>query len=59
MNVLKKHWPWALSVLGGLVAFLDPSVRQYAGDHAQYTTTIITLWSVLSHLLQSPIQPKS
>jgi hypothetical protein len=54
MDFLKKHWPWLVSAIAGAVTFIDPSVQYFAGQHAQYTTLILTIWTVALHWAKSP-----
>jgi hypothetical protein len=54
--MLKKLLPTLVTVGAGLVVFLTPSVQAYAGAHAAYSVPIVTVWGVLLHWAQSPIQ---
>jgi len=54
MDFVKKHWPWFLTFAAGFVTFLDPSVQTFAGQHSQYSTLIITIWSIFLAWSKSP-----
>ena len=55
-DLLNRYWPTILTLLAGLASFLEPSVRAYAGSHANYSVPLLTVWTVICHNLQSPRQ---
>ena len=55
-TLLVKVWPSLATVVTGLVVFLAPSVQAYVGAHPAYSVPVLTLWGVLMHWAQSPVQ---
>lgn len=57
MGTLKKYWPTIASILAGLAGALTPAVQKTAIAHPAYAALIFAAWSVLLHLLPSPVKP--
>jgi hypothetical protein len=54
MQVLKKYWPTILAAVGGLVAFLVPSLTAYAAAYPKTTVGILCACIIAAYHSQAP-----